>query len=65
MIFEKITSSTLEESKKSKLELYEDIMNIKNYNTNVNNNLKFQHSKDYSNYTNVSSENNNDNNDKE
>ena len=30
MTFEKITESTLEESEKSKLELYEDIINIKN-----------------------------------
>ena len=66
MTFEKITSSTLEESKNSKLQLYEDIMNIKNSNSKENNNnLKFKHSEDYSNYTNVSSDNNNDNNDKE
>ena len=73
MTFEKITSSTLEESEKSKLQLYEDIINIKNdnssknVNTNNNNNinndhLKFKLSED-SNYTNVSSEHNN--NDKE
>ena len=30
MTFEKITKSTLEEREKSKLELYEDIINIKN-----------------------------------
>ena len=30
MTFEKITESTLEESEKSKLKLYEDIINIKN-----------------------------------
>ena len=63
MTFEKITSSTLEESEKSKLQLYEDIINIKKYNSNKNNNLKFKLSED-SNYTNVSSDNNN-NNDKE
>ena len=56
MTFEKITSSTLEESEKSKLQLYEDIINIKNDNSK----LKFKHSEDYSNYTNVSSDNNND-----
>jgi hypothetical protein len=55
MTFEKITSSTLEESEKSKLQLYEDIINIKNDNSY----LKFKHSED-SNYTNVSSDNNND-----
>jgi hypothetical protein len=64
MTFEKITSSTLEESEKSKLQLYEDIINIKKYNSNKNNNLKFKLSED-SNYTNVSSDNNNNNNDKE
>lgn len=65
MTFEKIISSTLEESTNSKLQLYEDIMNIKNSKSNENNNLKFKHSEDYSNHTNVSSDNNNDNNDKE
>jgi len=59
MTFEKITSSTLEESEKSKLQLYEDIINIKNSNSNKNNNLKFKFSED-SNHTNVSSDNNND-----
>ena len=54
MTFEKITSSTLEESEKSKLQLYEDIINIKNGNS-----LAFKLSDD-SNYTNVSSDNNND-----
>ena len=63
MTFEKITSSTLEESKNSKLQLYEDIISIKNSNSNKNNNFNFKHSEDYSNYTNVSSDNNNDNND--
>ena len=64
MTFEKITSSTIEESKNSKLQLYEDIINIKNSNSNSNknNNLKFKLSED-SNHTNVSSDNNN--NDKE
>jgi len=64
MTFEKITSSTIEESKNSKLQLYEDIINIKNSksNSNKNNNLKFKLSED-SNYTNVSSDNIN--NDKE
>ena len=64
MTFEKITSSTIEESKNSKLQLYEDIINIKNSNSNSNknNNLKFKLSED-SNYTNVSSDNIN--NDKE
>ena len=59
MTFEKITSSTLEESEKSKLQLYEDIINIKNSNSNKNNSLKFKFSED-SNHTNVSSDNNND-----
>ena len=64
MTFEKITSSTIEESKNSKLQLYEDIINIKNSNSNSNknNNLKFKLSED-SNHTNVSSDINN--NDKE
>ena len=64
MTFEKITSSTIEESKNSKLQLYEDIINIKNSNSNSNknNNLKFKLSED-SNHTNVSSDNIN--NDKE
>jgi len=64
MTFEKIISSTIEESKNSKLQLYEDIINIKNSNSNSNknNNLKFKLSED-SNYTNVSSDNIN--NDKE
>ena len=64
MTFEKITSSTIEESKNSKLQLYEDIINIKNNNSNSNknNNLNFKLSED-SNHTNVSSDNNN--NDKE
>ena len=64
MTFEKITSSTLEESENSKLKLYEDIINIKNSNYDINNNLKFKLSED-SNHTNVSSDNNNINNDKE
>ena len=60
MTFEKIASSTLEESKNSKLQLYEDIINIKNSNnSNKNNCFKFKLSED-SNYTNVSSDNNND-----
>lgn len=59
MTFEKITSSTLEESEKSKLQLYEDIINIKNSNSNKNNSLKFKFSED-SNHTSVSSDNNND-----
>ena len=58
MTFEKITGSTLEESKNSKLQLYEDIINIKNINSNKDNNLKFKLSVD-SNHTNVSSDNNN------
>ena len=64
MTFEKITSSTIEESENSKLQLYEDIINIKNSNSNSNknNNLKFKLSED-SNHTNVSSDNIN--NDKE
>ena len=62
MTFEKITSSTLEESKNSKLQLYEDIISIKNSNSNKKNNFNFKQSEDYSNYTNVSSDNNNDNN---
>jgi len=48
--FEKITRSTLEERKNSKLKLYEDIMSIKNC---YSNNLEFKLSED-SNYTNVS-----------
>ena len=63
MTFEKITSSTVEESENSKLQLYEDIINIKKNNSNKNNNLKFKLSVD-SNHTNdVSSDTNN--NDKE
>ena len=61
MTFEKITSSTVEESENSKLQLYEDIINIKKNNSNKNNNLKFKLSVD-SNHTNtndVSSDNNN------
>ena len=61
MTFEKITSSTLEESEKSKLQLYEDIINIKKYDSDKNNNLKFKFSED-SNYTNISSDNINTNN---
>jgi len=57
MTFEKITCSTLEESENSKLKLYEDILNIKNSNSNKTNNLIFKASED-SNYTNVSSDNN-------
>jgi hypothetical protein len=63
MTFEKITSSTVEESENSKLQLYEVIINIKKNNSNKNNNLKFKLSVD-SNHTNdVSSDTNN--NDKE
>ena len=58
MTFEKITGSTIEESKKSKLQLYEDIINIKNSSSNKENNLKFKLSED-SYHTNVSSDNNN------
>ena len=58
MTFEKIASSTLEESKNSKLQLYEDIINIKNNNSNKDNCFKFKLSEDS--YTNVSSDNNND-----
>ena len=65
MTFEKIISSTLEESKNSKLQLYEDIISIKNSNSNKNNDFKFKQSEDYSNYTNVSSDNINDNNGKD
>ena len=57
MTFERIAKSTLEESQNSKLQLYEDIINIKNR----KNNLIFKFSEDFSNYTNVSSDNNNDN----
>ena len=48
--FEKITKSTLEESEKSKLELYEDIINLKN--------TKFKLSED-TNYSNISYYDNN------
>ena len=58
MTFEKITNSTLEESENSKLKLYEDIINIKNSNSNKSNNFIFKLSED-SNHTNVSSDNNN------
>ena len=58
MTFEKITQSTLEESKNSKLQLYEDIINIKN--SNNKNDFKFKLSDD-SYHTNVSSDNNNNN----
>ena len=57
MTFENIACSTLEESKNSKLQLYEDIINIKN----SNNNLIFKLSDDFSNHTNISTDNNNDN----
>ena len=49
MTFEKITKSTLEESEKSKLKLYEDIINIKN--------SKFKLSED-TNYSNISKDKN-------
>ena len=52
--FENITKSTLEESEKSKLELYEDIINLKN--------TKFKLSED-TNYSNISNYDNNCNND--
>ena len=54
MTFENITKSTLEESEKSKLELYEDIINLKN--------TKFKLSED-TNYSNISNYDNNCNND--
>ena len=49
MTFEKITKSTLEESQKSKLKLYEDIINLKN--------CKFKLSED-TNYSNISNDKN-------
>ena len=54
MTFEIITRSTPEECKNNKLQLYEDIINIK---ISKYNNIKFKFSED-SNYTNVSSDNN-------
>ncbi len=48
--FEKITKCTMEESQKSKLKLYEDIINLKN--------TKFKLSED-TNYSNISNDNNN------
>ena len=59
MTFEKITESTLEESEKSKLELYEDIINIKNGKHSRKRNS------DDSFYTNFSSDNNENNNDRD
>ena len=47
MTFEKITKSTLEEREKSKLKLYEDIINLKN--------SKFKLSEDDTNCSNISS----------
>ena len=63
MTFEKITSSTVEESENSKLKLYEDIINIKKNDSTKNNNFKFKLSVD-SNHTNDVSSDNNNNNDK-
>ena len=48
--FEKITKCTMEESQKSKLKLYEDIINLKN--------TKFKLLED-TNYSNISNDNNN------
>ena len=68
--FENITRCSLQESENSKLQLYEDIINIKNNILNNKKNVKkinMKYSED-SYYTNFSSDNNemnNDNNEKE
>ena len=56
--FENITHSTLEESKNSKLKLYEDIINLKNdkIKKNKNKNISFKLSEDTNSNSNISSE---------
>ena len=56
MTFENITHSTLEESKNSKLKLYEDIINLKNDKTKKNKNISFKLSEDTNSNSNISSE---------
>ena len=59
LTFENITHSTLEESKNSKLKLYEDIINLKNDRTKKkknNKNISFKLSDDTNSNSNISSE---------
>ncbi len=56
MTFENITHSTLEESKNSKLKLYEDIINLKNDKIKNNKNISFKLSDDTNSNSNISSE---------
>ena len=58
--FENITSCTLEESENSKLQLYEDIINLKNSKLEKNEKVNFKLSEDTNSNSNSSSENAND-----
>ena len=68
--FENITGCSLQESENSKLQLYEDIINIKNNILNNKKNvkkisMKFSEDSYYTNFSSDNNENNNDNNDKD
>ena len=58
--FEKIVSSTLEESENSKLKLYEDITNLKNSKSKKKNSADFKLSEDTNSNSNLSIDNSND-----
>ena len=58
LTFENITHSTLEESKNSKLKLYEDFINLKNEKIIKDKNISFKLSDDTNSNSNITSDNN-------
>ena len=58
LTFENITHSTLEESKNSKLKLYEDFINLKNEKIKKDKNISFKLSDDTNSNSNITSDNN-------